>query len=348
MSEAFLGPFKGLILSIFFTAVGPLSALANPGGVSASFLPPDALIIQSIPGNQLGGDIGAITLKILMTPTGKNYCRALSAYPAEFKRGFFNAGENLLAETAMELCKGSLSNETKHPPYQKRYFLVLTDSKDFPADGWTTPLNETYIVMNRSEYSHENLIRILIHEIVVSLDKKGQIGILSEDDLFTYFEIVPNSDSCAANDILRFARLRHSLTTLRALEVEAQIASEMGLTPSPLYAHITGMSCREKLEFIWPYVDKIIGDAPNPYFHSDKHACGKTKVPSVPTPLQLFSLATKLKYNFLNGESKTVCEYLTEGLPIHPGVNFRGGPKPRVGGGGWNRSSGGRRGGDGG
>ena len=127
-----------------------------------------------LPGTQLSERIDGLVLKILATEAGRIFCGAVSDNPVSVRKAFF-VNESSVAK-ALEICDGHFKTRPIFLPWTKKYFIAKTRKTDFPADGWTTPNNETFIFISKDEFNDDRLTRTLTHELAVSLDQKELFG----------------------------------------------------------------------------------------------------------------------------------------------------------------------------
>lgn len=276
------------------------------------------------------------TYRILATPTGRTLCGAVNSQYDQFLRAFFISEQ--MAKKGYELCKGHFG-QGKMVNFKKYFYVVLIpEGVDYVADGWTTPRNETFLFFSQKEFTPERLTRTLIHEYAVSLDRKETVGfggMLKVSQL----GLVEDAQSCTAMTIIRSSPLKQTLSALRAFDMEQRIARELRIPLSDGFNNWEGKVCLDKLLFMAPYVDKIgklsstisVENNFNSLF--DVPRCVPLRLPPESFE-EKAELLTQLELTFEDGSRRNACEYLTEGWPFLPGASFRGGPGPRVGGGG--------------
>jgi len=207
-------------------------------------------------------------------------------------------------------------------------------------DGWTTPRNETFILVVRNEFNAARLTRTLIHEMAISYDRKEQIGFGGIVDV-PKLGILEDEDSCLSLSILRNAKVKHTLSAARAFDMERRIANELGLPLPDGFALWAGKSCLDKMGFLESYLTPLSGaltaeDLVNTLM--DQPLCMAPRIP-VSNFQQGIQLLNELTFTFADGTRRNACEYLSEGWPYYAGISFRGGPGPRIGGGGWKELS---------
>jgi hypothetical protein len=136
--------------------------------------PRDAQIEEAVKGTALAEFIDKKVLEILKTPTGHVLCGALTASPEQLRKIFFINEEFVLQ--GFSECLGSFGETMPQGFFQKRYFLFWTKQKDYLVDGWTSFANETAFFLTREPGWENRLTQSIIHELVISLDKKEQLG----------------------------------------------------------------------------------------------------------------------------------------------------------------------------
>jgi len=296
--------------------------------------PSDAQIQEVLPNSRESILIDHALLKIFSTPTGKSFCATSTENFNSFKNSFFINSER--AQQAFSSCHGHFSQTQIKFRFQKRYYMVSSERGSFPANGWTTSANETYLFFQEGDLREDRLIRTLSHELAVSLDRKEQIGFAENID-FSSLGILETKDAKASLPFLRRTSIKHSFSALRAFEVEAQIAQELNLQLPPGLIALKNLTCEQKLNFITPYLRSfekalqdeqfvnMVFDEANNENHTDDTNIFKGAAHTL----------SQLQFTFMNGETKNVCDYMSQGIPFFAGVSMRGGPGPRIGGTGW-------------
>lgn len=328
------------LLLIVFTVGFLFCASNSKSAPSAHFyqilplLPHDAQLIEVTNEMQEGILIDQLVANIFSTPTGRSFCGAVEEDYNEFKRSFFLNDKS--AREAFIFCKGFFAKSQIHRLFQKKYFLIITDSIDFAIDGWTSSRNETFLVLSNRENTTDRLTRTLAHELAISLDKKEQIGFLGIID-FPELGIKTDIDSCTTVPILRNAEIKHTLSALRAFDIEKKISTELSISLPQGFADWDTLSCSKKIHFIAPYIQRLSSAIENENLLNESidqpHCPGKI-VPAADI-FQKMQALDNLKFTFTDGSVINVCEYMSKGWPYYSGASFRGGPGPRIGGGGW-------------
>lgn len=332
--------FRPIFLSILLTIVSPFYGVSSQAELSAyaqqvlPLLPSDASLKEIRPNDELGRGIDELLLRIFQSSSGKIFCGAVREDFEAFRKGFFI--NDSTAKQAFQLCHGRFSNTFTNKVFPKKYVVVFTEASDFKVDGWTTPHNETFIFVSRTDYDVDRITRTLIHEMAVSYDRKEQIGFGGVVDV-PKLGIQSDEDSCASLSILRNAKIKHALSAARAFDIEKRISRELNISLPEGFAAWENLSCQDKMNFLEPYILPLqvslqAEDLINQLM--DQPLCfGKlVHFQNFPQGIQILE---QLKFTFSDGKQRNACEYLTEGWPFFPGVSFRGGPQPRIGGGGW-------------
>lgn len=300
--------------------------------------PRDAEIRLVEPGSAFSHRIDELILKILKSPSGRTFCGAIGPEPLNFRRAFF-INDRLVTE-GYQVCEGSFAPRTIHVPFQKKYFVSETLTTDFPADGWTTPRNETFLFLNKHEISDERISRTLIHELAVSLDGKENFG-------FGGFVRIGNlgiqedQNACSIVPIVRQGRIKQALSAIRAFDLERKISEELGFQLPVKFANWQGKTCPEKVLFMAAAMrDFKQSMAAETFVNSlmDQPMCLAGSSPMSSQNLSLKESAEILDNTTLTFADRTqtsACDYFTDGISFVPGLSFRGGPGPRIGGGGW-------------
>lgn len=286
------------------------------------------------PNTKLSERIDKSILKILFTPSGKNLCYALPSDTETFRKSLFINIK--YADKGYDICRPFLNKHIKFKIFEKKYLLKFTDETRFPADGWTSPRNETFLFFNRREFekNDERLIKSLAHELAVSYDSKELIGFSGTVNVAD-LDLAESTDLDIIIPIIRSADFRNSLSSLRAFELEYRISTELGFDHYDFIKGLAKMSCTEKVLAIKPYSQEL-----HRIFASENFAnlfdidfsnrkAWLTYQLSFEDKLKLLA---KLEFHFTNGTTVNACEYLTSGWPFQPGISFHGGPGPRIGG----------------
>lgn len=328
------------LLLIFLTAGSHFWAFTSKAFPSAHFNQILPLMPTDSRFREVTGDmkesflIDQLVANIFSTSAGKSFCGAVEENYDEFKKSFFLHDES--AREAFDYCGGFFAKKQRNRIFPKKYFIITTDSTDFAFDGWTSALNETLLVLSNGEYNTGRLTRTLAHELAVILDKKEQIGFMGTID-FPQLGIETTIDSCTTIPILRNAEVKNTLSAFRAFDMEKEISIELGISLPPGFAEWNTLSCSEKIHFIAPYTQRLSSAVVNEDLFNNvldrPHCTGKT-VP-VGNVFEKMKALDSLYFRFANGSTINVCEYMSKGWPFYPGASFRGGPGPRIGGGGW-------------
>lgn len=332
-----------LILVNLFVLFGPNYSRGDfsPYLEQISYLLPQNTQIKYLTeGSAESVSVDRIVLKILGTETGRQICRSFSDDRDLIKRFLFSNRNS--ADKAFDICEKYLLNNSKNyfKPFSKKYFLVIyPDQATTLITGWTTPHNETFIFINQSEYLSGlrnielKLIKILSHEIAISLDRKdtigfsgildfGQIGILQTDHNFDFLAIIRN------------ATFKHTLAAIRAFDFENAIVSNLGYAVSKNYIQFSSLACTKKVKFIYPYINRISeSTASEQLVNMMMDLSGPSKYFSENVSLdQKILRLNEIQIYFKDQTKRNACEYMTEGVPLDSGTSFRGGPGPRVDG----------------
>lgn len=329
-------------LYIFLTVANLILPITGYAEVSVlaqqivPLLPNDARITEVRSDDQLGSKIDELTLSILSTPSGKSFCGAVSENFESFKAAFFLG--DTAARKGFQICRGQFAQKQPYRLFQKKYLVVFTDMSDLKIDGWTTPRNETFIFVVQNEFNTARLARTLIHEMAISYDRKEQIGFSGIID-FPKLGIQETEESCLSISILRNAKVKHALSAARAFDMEKRIARELGVALPEGFAAWEGKSCLDKLRFLEPHIISLSSALSAEELVNtlmDKPLCIAAPI-QIKNSQQGLQILSELTLTFADGTRRNACEYLSDGWPYFPGVSFRGGPGPRIGGGGWNR-----------
>lgn len=336
-AQAFVSIF--LTLACVLYSINSFAQASNYILQAIPLLPADARFVEISANTTLGNRIDQATLRIFSSPTGKKFCGAVINDYQTFKNSFFL--NTSYAKKAFILCKGHFATKRIFRLFPKKYFLALSESNNFIADGWTTPRNETFLFIAKSEFTDDRLTRTLIHELAISLDGKEQIGFLGILDS-TNLNIQLDDQSCNSIPLIRDGQIKHTLSTLRAFDVERQISNELKIPLPTGFADWKKISCEDKMIFMSSYVEKFSIKAEGFVNSSiDKAKCANTlSYPDTMSMHEKIKTLSETIFTFSDGSKQNACDYLSSGLPFFPGVSLRGGPGPRIGGGGWSKIEG--------
>ncbi|MFV3409859.1 hypothetical protein ACNH6C_14715 [Bdellovibrio bacteriovorus] len=331
-----------IVLTILMVPIFAQAGLSSYADILWPLIPQDAtgqLVEASSPEGQF---IDESVYKILSSPSGKAFCGAVPEDFEDFKTTFFLGSK--YAKKAFSACKGHFFKgqvSRHHRSMQKKYFLIRSTANDLVIDGWTTPLNETILFLPSNDSSKQRIIRSLIHEMATSLDAKQVLGFLGLFRSPTLkIQKSDNPDACKIIPALRRGDIRHSLTALRAFEMEKRISKELGLFLPDGFAEWSGASCADRIKFIKPHVDKLdVAITVLDDLEGKISRCDQTDTPNISFEEALQVLENS-KLHFTDGKSRSTCDFMMEGWPFIPEVNepgneMRGGPGPRIGGSGW-------------
>lgn len=327
-----------ILLSIL-TAVTLLHGKASSAAVSvyagqvAPLLPEDATLQEVQRGTDLSFRIDDLVLRILKSETGRIFCGAVSDSPEMIRRAFFINEGNV--SKAASVCRGRFAVRQIFAPWPKRYFLVSTRSTEFPADGWTTPRNETFLFVAESEFNDDRLLRTLAHELSVSLDRKEQFGFGGFTRL-AQLGIQEEEASCSIIPLVRQGLMKQSMTALRAFDMERKISEELAIPLSPRFANWSGKTCAQKIVFMSKHLERFKSSiAPEALINllMDQTSCSMK--PANFSSVEDAAIVLEKTMIRVDGKTISACDYFTDGIGFVPGISFRGGPAPRIGGGGW-------------
>lgn len=307
-------------------------------------LPSTHTIIEVNPNTTYADFIDQIVYQILTSNKGSQFCGAVDNDYKNFQKAFFIGDGYAQKAYRQTICSKHFTKKIISKLYAKKYILITTDDENFLADGWTTALNETYIFITNHDLKNnsDRIKRTIIHELAISLDKKEQIGFLGKIDFPNLgIEISPNS--CELLPLIRDVYIKHALSSLRAFDIEDQIMSEEKNLIPLVHPKI---SCIKKLKSLAHYllnnfnytlsIENNINLLLDSTLVSAKCDSAQYSHNLNLTLNDKIKKLSQLQLNFNNGTSEKACDYLSSGFPFYPGASFRGGPSPRIGGGGWN------------
>lgn len=330
-------------LSIFSTVCCLFSAITAQAGRSAfegqiyGLIPSGGSLTEITPKDPIGESIDEALLKIFNTASGKIFCGASINHFETFYNTFFI--NKFSAQKAFALCKGRFAEKLTYKPFPKKYFVVFTPDEKYLADGWTTPRNETFLFFSITNYNRNRLAQSLIHELAMSYDRKELIGFGGIVG-FAELPLKEDRNSCQLVQILtEDTTFKHTLSTIRAFEIEKRIAEEIGLKLPSGFANWGSLPCADRVRFIDPYVQSQ--SFQNSFLAESlfKTISSRPECPSARAEFknseERLKALTELTLNFTDGSTQNACEYMTQGWPYNVGTSFHGGPGPRVGGEGW-------------
>ncbi len=210
-------------------------------------------------------------------------------------------------------------------------------------NGWTTPRNETFFFLNRAEFknSPEKFIRNVIHELAVSYDEKEKFGFLGIPN-FAKLGIIPDENTDNVIQIITNPIIKHSLSVLRAFDVEDQILREMGVSESTVTKRIREMSCDQRVQFLTSkiaFLEPVLVSESliRQIFGNAQALSENSQDPKMVQEMIRRLSKINIKIKASQGESasyqnENACEYFSRGWPFIPGTSFTGGPGPRTDG----------------
>lgn len=327
-------------LFVFFGASHSQGEYSPYLGQISYLLPKDTQIKYLAEGSAESISIDRIVLKILNTHTGQQICRSFS-YNRDLIKSFLFSNNNS-ANKAYDICEmySLINSKNYFKPFSKKYFLVIyPDHVRTQITGWTTPHNETYIFINQSEYASGlnnielKLIKILSHELAISLDRKDSIGFGGILDI-AKIGIEKTDHNFDFLAIIRNAKVKHTLAAIRAFDFENAIVADLGYPVSKNYIQFSSLACTEKVKFIYPYIDQISNSTSSEQLvNMMMDLSGPSKYISSKASFdEKISRLNEIQIYFNDKTKRNACEYMTEGVPLDSGTSFRGGPGPRVDG----------------
>lgn len=325
--------------AIFLAFVSNAEASVFLAQVS-SVLPKDAKVHQVRPGDKYSDVIDKAVLTILQTPSGKSFCAAVPEDADLLKQVFFSGSS--FVKQAMTACQGRFAKKWQYRIFPKAYYLVFSQSDDIAITGWTTPVNETILFFKGNQLEPERLMRSLAHELAISLDEKEKIGYSGRLD-WTDNGIVKDDISCTAQTLLVVSSIKHSFSSLRAFQVETQIAHEAGYAIPSGFNKWMQLSCSDRFLNIYSMVSQFAQVFSTDSFVTAMNSapldCQPGLNPAKMTVGQIIDFLDSQTFEFKDGSFQNICAYMSQAFPFKAVGSFSGGPGPRIGGSGWDKMS---------
>lgn len=299
--------------------------------IARALAPQDAKLLEAVlPGSPESYRIDTIVLKILQTPTGSVLCKAFSSDPVIFHRSLF-LNKDLSAQGYRTCSKYFVKEKQKHTKHLKKYFLIKTNQLNFLADGWTSPRNETFLFINKTEFAKDDarLTRTLAHELFMSYDGKNNISFIGHLNL-SYNGMINDEQSTLLTYLLANTKLKNSLAAIRAFDFENLVAKELGFSEVKVLALLKSLNCKDKVDFVFEKMIPLSNLSSDEQLLNNLFANISQQNSDANNITMLTQQLSSLEINFSNGTTQKACEYLTESLPFLPGANFMGGPGPRT------------------
>jgi hypothetical protein len=335
--------------TLLFTGLFSVVSHAAPSPLVSAFLSNikgQYRITEAYEGTELSKFIDQTVLKILATPTGRLICRAIPADDYSIKNSVIINQSNM--SEFRNVCRGQSPARVSYRPYKKRFFLIELEDSERQFDGWTNFKSETLIFVSRGEDYQKRIIRTLVHELVVSFDQKENIGVFGSMK-FNDQQLVGDHKTCEMLTLIRNAKLKLRLTALRAFEFEVKVLQELGLAiPADVKQHLTefsnAKSCEDKIRKIdvfAPEINRLSILENKVESFLDVGVCGAILTEEKNNELREMSaieaaiLLDRHELRFSGERPIKACDFFSRAFPFIPGTNLRGGPSPRLGGGGW-------------
>lgn len=299
--------------------------------IAASLAPKDAKFLEAVlPGSTDSYRIDTIVLKILQTPTGSELCKAFSSDPVIFHRSLF-LNKDFAAQGYQACSKYFTKEKQKHTKHLKKYFLIKTTQINFLADGWTSPRNETFLFINKTEFSKDDarLTRTLAHELFMSYDGKNNISFMGHINL-SYNGMIHDEQSTLLTHLLANTKLKNSLAAIRAFDFENLVAKELGFPEVKELALLNTLNCKNKVDFVFEKLSPLSNLVSDEQLLNNLFANFSQQKSDANNIELLTQQLNSFEITFSDGTKKKACDYLTESLPFLPGANFMGGPGPRT------------------
>lgn len=355
--RAYLSKFLTSVSLFTLLAVALPSYAQTPSGYIGQFIqisPADSTLGPITANTDISEFIDNVVIEVLKTRTGKIFCSAFKS-DDDLKQVLFVNPQR--GAEGVRLCSGYPKSDQNFKIFPKSYWRVTTNDESFHIAGWTTPRNETVLVMPQVQSSADvellksQLAQTIVHELTISLDRKERMGFLGMVSA-AKLGLVVNENSCKVVSIIKNAQLKHMLSSMRAFDLEKKIETEMGLKLPARFAEYRGAkTCGEKIKFLSPYFSDIAkllqgenlirnflnageclevdGDFSAILGGNSIALSGGDSLVKKAEQLDQINL------QFSDGSEKNACQFLSEGLPFYPGASFNGGPGPRLGGAGW-------------
>lgn len=279
---------------------------------------------------------------ILKTPTGQKICQNSTNGEWQRIRTYFGVSESAARKLSTDCQSKSPFTMIIKKSHVHEWILIEHRDSRFPVEGWTTPLNVSFLFFREDQWNLLEFYRTLIHEVATALDTKQSLGLLGTLNLLSKMTRAEyqGSRECAVVRALNRPSIKYATSALRAEVIENQILSELGFSSTEINFrnNLSIRSCVDKI------VDKIpkvlaIGDIVSSYaaagdfsskicLGSDRDAVSKAKHNIIS---DLILLDEEKIMDLESQTLDTVCEYL-----VRPRVSsyfigtYTGGPRPKV------------------
>ena len=201
-------------------------------------------------------DIDTAFEEIMLTTLGRAICQDILNADAQAISFHLGVSERAAKSIARKCMSGTKDMQWVFPTpnhdirklslkaNKPRRYVLLTTQTDFPIESWTDPYSNTTVLLAGPEgLSHTRLIQLLAHETAVYFDSKANPAHPEAQSIpeLRDIKIIPPT---TLNPLLVVSDplIAHTLTYIRALQVEFEIVSDLvaqGRIPTPPdYGHV--------------------------------------------------------------------------------------------------------------
>lgn len=187
-------------------------------------------------------DIDSAFQEIMHTRVGKAICHDILGARADtiqFHLGVSPAAAATIAQGCADSGPDSWVFSTSYQdiykltfqPFTGRKYTLLQSETGFPIESWTDPFTNTTVLLTGNEgISHERLVQLLSHETAVYFDAKANPAHPDARNIPALRDLHFPQDRLNPLVALSDPFVAHTLTYLRALQVEFAIVDELVAT----------------------------------------------------------------------------------------------------------------------
>jgi hypothetical protein len=303
--------------------------------------------------------LGRAYLDIFNTKTGKQFCSAIIqsgkkiGLTPEASFYYFTNAKKSFREKYLKTCNDSSleesgAEEMSQPALQnfmpkntRTHTLFILDEKNdvHPLDSWSLKNNRIAIFCDEKDFTYIHLIKILVHELSITFDKKYQ----GNPNFFEATLQLSNDrdELCQLGHAIENPLIAKTLNGIRAFFMEEKIINELQsiyFIPNTISVSIPrGVSCNKfVIDHFLNTIDdllKFVIDKNALYFAAPHLLTGCANIQNKENDFTaLFQILFQTKLS-INGESINACEFFIQPEIKSLDAPFNDGPRPRIKGG---------------
>jgi hypothetical protein len=303
--------------------------------------------------------LGKAYWDIFNTKAGKQFCSAIIlsgkkiGLNPEASFLYFTNAKKSFREKYLRVCADTTFEESEDlampvttfqkfmPNNSRTHTLFILDEKTdvHPLDSWSLKNNRMAIFSFEKDFNYIHLIKILVHELSITFDKKYQGGPI-------FFEQVlqlknNNNELCQLGYAIENPLIAKTLNGIRAFFMEEKVIHELQSSyfiSNPISLPMPkGIHCNKFVidHFLNTTSDllKFVIDKNALYYTAPHLLTGCANIQNIDNDFTaLFQILFQIKLS-LNGETINACEFFIQPAIKSLDAPFNDGPRPRIKGG---------------